>query len=114
MFLEHISYGLRVNRIRKNVVDEFGSLNSSIKLASGDLLNNSLFVAWSKLSRSSSRMVFLVQVQLFTNPPNSRLPQPCFGLYLTQGKAFCKKRSNSSALSRRSSLYDDGLRQEMV
>jgi len=74
MLLEYISDGLRVDRIRENVVDEFGGLNSSIKLASSDLSNNCLFVARSKLGGTASRMVFLVQVQLFTNSPNSRLP----------------------------------------
>ena len=37
MLFEYISDGLRVDRIRENVVDEFGGLNSSIKLASSDL-----------------------------------------------------------------------------
>jgi len=43
-FLEHISDGLRMDRIRENIVDEFGGLNSFIKLASGDLLYNNLLV----------------------------------------------------------------------
>jgi len=74
MFLEHISDGLRVDRIREDIVDEFGDLNSIIKLASGDLSYNNLLVAWSKLGRTASRVVFFVQLQLFTNFPNSRLP----------------------------------------
>jgi hypothetical protein len=74
MFFEHISDGLRVDRIRENIVDEFGDLNSSIKLASSDLSYNNLLITWSKLGRTASRMVFFVQLQLFTNSPNSRLP----------------------------------------
>jgi len=73
MLLEYISYGLRVDRIRDDVVDEFGGLDSSIKLASGDLSNNSLFVAWCKLCWTAPRMVLFVQLQLFADPPNSRL-----------------------------------------
>ena len=74
MSLEHISDGLKVDRIRENIVDEFGGLNSIIKLASDDLSYNNLLVMWSKLDRMASRMVFFVQLQLFTNSPNSRLP----------------------------------------
>jgi len=70
MFLEHISDGLRVDRIREDIVDEFGGLNSIIKLASGYLSYDNLL----KLGRTASIVVFFVQLQLFTNSPNSRLP----------------------------------------
>ena len=53
MSLEHISDGLRVDRIRENIVDEFGGLNSIIELASGDLSYNNLLVTWSKLGRTA-------------------------------------------------------------
>ena len=76
MLLEYISDGLRVDRIRENVIDKFGGLNSSIKLASSDLLNNCLFVARSKLGGMASRMVFLVRVQLLPILPTVDFPKP--------------------------------------
>ena len=43
-FFEYIPDCLGIDRVGKDVVDKIGSLNSIVKLASDDLVNDGLFV----------------------------------------------------------------------
>jgi hypothetical protein len=45
VLFEYISDCLGGDRIRKDIVDEIGSLNSIVKLFSSDLVNDKLFIA---------------------------------------------------------------------
>ena len=96
------------DRVRDDIVDEMGSLNSIVKLPSGDLAQNGLFVLIRKLGRATSFAVFLVYIKFLLDPTNSGLPQASFRLDLTQGIAFMKKGDDGSALSRRGRMHDGG------
>ena len=58
VLLEHISHCLRCNR-RGEDVDVMGSLNSIIKLSSGDLTYDRLFVTREKLGRMATFGILL-------------------------------------------------------
>jgi hypothetical protein len=49
VLFEYISDHLGGDRIGKDIVDEIGSLNSIVKLSSGDLVNDMLFIAREEL-----------------------------------------------------------------
>ena len=57
--------------MRECGIDEIGSLNSIIELARGDLTKNRLLVTCRKLSRTTTRVVFLVGIDFPTNPTYS-------------------------------------------
>ena len=60
VLLECISHCLRCNRRGEDVVDVMCSLNSIIKLSSGDLTHNRLFVTRGKLGRMATFAILLV------------------------------------------------------
>ena len=91
VLLECISDCLECDRVGEGVFDEMGSLDSIIKLSSGDLSNNGLFVTIGELGGMASFAVFLVHIYFFLNSTNGRLPYMSFGLYLMQGIAIIKK-----------------------
>jgi hypothetical protein len=49
VLFEYISDCLGGDRIGKDIVDEIGSLNSTVKLFSCDLMNDKLFIARKEL-----------------------------------------------------------------
>jgi len=104
--LEYISDCLGCDRSRDNVVDKVSSLNSIIKLSSGDLSNNCLFISRRKFGWLSSLVVFFVSIHLLLDPTNGRLPYTSFGLYLMQGIPFLKKRSDGRVMGRRYRFHD--------
>jgi hypothetical protein len=55
---------LRMDRAGDDVVNEMGSLNSIVKLPSGDLASEGLFVSSRELGRMASYVVFLVPTHL--------------------------------------------------
>ena len=60
VLLERISHCLRCNRRGEDVVDVMCSLNSIIKLSSGDLMHNRLFVTKGKFGRMATFAILLV------------------------------------------------------
>ena len=61
---------LRMDKSGNDVVNEMCSLNSIVKLSSGDLTNNRLFVMSRELGRAASYAVFLVPIHLPFDPAN--------------------------------------------
>ena len=59
VLLERISHYLRCNRRGEDVVDVMRSLNSIIKLSSGDLMHDKLFVMRGKLGRMATFAILL-------------------------------------------------------
>ena len=92
-------------KVGDDIVDEMGSLNSIIKLPSGDLAHDRLFVSIRKLKRATSFAVFLVFIKFLLNPTNGGPPQASFILDLMQGIAFIKKEDDDSVLSRRGRMH---------
>lgn len=74
VFLECISHCLGSDRRGDDVVNKMGGFNSIIKLSSGNLANDRLFVTSRKLGRTATFVVFLVQIHFFAYPANGRLP----------------------------------------
>jgi len=74
VLLECISDCLGCDRVGEGVVDEMGSLDSIIKLSSGDLANNGLFVTIGELGGTASFAVFLVHIYFLLDFTNGRLP----------------------------------------
>ena len=72
VLLQHIPDCLRNNRVRSNVVDKFGGLNSIVQPSSSDLTNDGLFIAMSELGRMPSFVVFLVPIYFPFDPSNGR------------------------------------------
>ena len=60
VLLEHISHCLRCDRRGEDVIDVMCSLNSIIKLPSGDLMHDRLFVMRGKLGRTAIFAILLV------------------------------------------------------
>ena len=89
------------DRVGDDIVDEMGSLNSIVKLPSGDLAHDRLFVSIRKLRRATSFAVFLIFIEFLLDPTNGGPPQASFRLDLMQGIAFMKKGDDGSVLSRR-------------
>jgi hypothetical protein len=77
-----------------------GSLNSIVKLSSGDLAKDSLFITRGKLGRATPLVVFLVCVHFFLDSTNGRLPYTSFGLDFTNRIVFMKKGDDGRVLSR--------------
>jgi hypothetical protein len=50
------------DRIGNDVVDEIGSLDSIVKLSSGDLANDRLFITRGELGWTTSFAVFLIPI----------------------------------------------------
>jgi len=71
ILFEYIPDSLGIDRIRDGSIDEFGSLNSIVQLASGDLVNNCMFITGGKLRWTSSLLVFLVNIEIITDPLES-------------------------------------------
>jgi hypothetical protein len=82
VLLEYIPDCLGTDRVGDDIVDEMGSLNSIVKLPSGDLVQNGLFVSIRKLGRATSFAVFLVYIKFLLDPTNSEHPQASFRLDL--------------------------------
>ena len=74
VLLEYILDCLGTDRVGDDIIDEMGSLNSIVKLPSGDLAHNGLFVLIRKLERVTSFAVFLVCIKFLLDPTNSGLP----------------------------------------
>jgi len=74
VLLECISDCLGCDRVGEGVVDEMGSLDSIIKLSSGDLANNGLFAMIGELGGTASFAVFLVHIYFLLDSTNGRLP----------------------------------------
>ena len=64
------------DRVGDDIVDEMGSLNSIVKLSSGDLAQNGLFVSIRKLKRATSFAVFLVCIGFLLILPTVDFPRP--------------------------------------
>src|SRR5882724_10472207 len=105
VLLECISDFLGCDRVGEGVVDEMGSLDSIIKLSSGDLVNNGLFVMIGELGGTASFAVFLVHIYFLLDSTNGRLPWTSFGLYLMQGIAIIKKGDDLRVLGRGCRLH---------
>ena len=60
ILFEDIPDCLGTDRVGEDAVNEMGSLNSIVKLSSGDLVKNGLFVPRCKLGRATPLVVFLV------------------------------------------------------
>ncbi len=105
VLLEYIPDCLGTDRVGDDIVDEMGSLNSIVKLPSGDLVYDGLFVLTRKLRRVISFAVFLVFIEFLLDPTNGRPPHTSFRLDLTQEIAFMKKGDDGSALNRRGRMH---------
>jgi hypothetical protein len=106
--LEYIPDCLGTDRIGKDAIDEIGSLNSIVKLASSDLANDRLFVTRGKLGRVATLVVFLGYIGFFLDSTNGRLPYTGFRLNITKRIAFMKKREDCGALGSRDGMHGGG------
>ena len=61
------------DRVRDDVVNEFGGLNSIIEPSSSDLMYDTLFIIRCELGRTTPFAIFLVLINLFFDPGNCRL-----------------------------------------
>jgi hypothetical protein len=73
ILLEYVSDCLEWDKVGNNVVNEFGSLNSIIKLSSNDLMYDSLFVVIQEPERMALFAVFPVMINFHFDPANGRL-----------------------------------------
>ena len=73
VLLKYISDCLGGDRVRDDVVNEFGGLNSIIEPSSSDLMHNTLFIMRYELGRTTRFAIFLVLINLFFDSDNCRL-----------------------------------------
>ena len=97
-----------MNRKRECGIDEICSLNSIIELAGGDLMENRLLVANRKLSRMTTRVVFLVGINLSTNPAYSTHAYTSSIMDLTMRISLFKERKHRRVFGRRDGSHGGG------
>jgi hypothetical protein len=97
-----------MDRVGESVVNELGSLNSIIKLARSDLTNNRLFITSRKFGRTTTMIVFLVEIKFFVDFADSTKANTGLGMYLTMGIALGKERNNRGVFGSRSRPHSSG------
>ena len=70
--LKHISNCLKCDKVRYDVVDEFGGLNSIINTSNSDLIDNKLLVI-RKLRKMAPFAIFLVLIHFIFYSINNKL-----------------------------------------
>lgn len=70
---KHISNCLKCNKVRYDIVDEFGGLNSIINTSNSDLMDNKLLVIRRKLRKMAPFAIFLVLIHFIFYSINNRL-----------------------------------------
>src|ERR1700679_2714460 len=97
-----------MNRMRKCGIYEISSLNSVIELARGDLTKNRLLVTCRKLSRTTTRVVFLVGISFSTNPAYSTHAYTSSIMDLTMRITLFKERKHRRAFCSRDGSHGGG------
>jgi hypothetical protein len=106
--LQCISDSLRMNRVGESVVNELSGLNRIIKLPGSDLTKNRLFITSRKFGRTTTMIVFLVEIKFFVNFADSTKANSSLGMYLAMRIALGKKRNNRGMFSSRSRSHGSG------
>ena len=60
--LKHISNCLKCDKVRYDIVNEFGGLNSIINTSNSDLMDNKLLIIKRKLRKMAPFAIFLVLI----------------------------------------------------